>query len=78
MSYSKEKTKESTSEALDRNYSAQIHVLGTSTIPLEQVQVDQGNVNKASAYSLGFRVVVGLFLASLLFIAAIYYGLINP
>jgi hypothetical protein len=78
MSYSKEKTKEFTSEDFDRNYSAQIHVLETSTIPLEQVQPQRENVKKASAYSLGFRIVVGLFLASLLFIAAIYYGLIDP
>lgn len=77
MSYSQEKTKEFTSEDFDRDYPAQIHLLETSTVSLE-TQADRGNVKTASPYTLGFRIVVGLFLASLLFVAAIYYGLINP
>jgi hypothetical protein len=76
MSYSKEKTPEFTSESAVLNPSSQTNFLETAVAP-NPAKTDQGEV-KPPAYSLGFKLVAGLSLAALLFVAAIYYGMINP
>jgi hypothetical protein len=77
MNFSKETIEEVTSEDFNPDPSSQTSFLETSDVPVEQA-TGWGDTQKASAYTIGFRVVVGLFLAALLFVAAIYYGLINP
>jgi hypothetical protein len=56
--------------------------LETPAVELERSQREQFNppikAQTISPYTLAFRVVVGLFFVVLLFVAAIYYGVINP